>query len=122
MKVYLITSDCDDGGVYVHAVETDREKAEKLYKVFHDVSSEVCLEEYDTDGFADLIHGKIHYCVAFRQRREPQVSMAHPEGKFPRVKETPFGINVYVEAASKDEAYQKAVEIHRNYVTEKYFR
>lgn len=123
MKVYLITSDCDDGGVCIHAVETDYERAKRLHEIFHEDNSDVYIEEWDTRAYADLIAGKIPYCVGFRTGHAPRVELAHWQlGEIPAVVEKRTYIDVYVYAASKDEAYQKAVEIHRDYVTEKYFK
>lgn len=123
MIVYLITSKCDGGGVDIHAAETDYERAKRLYEIFHEDNSDVHLEEWDTRAFADLIAGKIPYCVGFRTGRDPQVELAHWRlGEIPAVVERKTYIDVYVYAASKDEAYQKAVEIHRDYVTKKYFK
>lgn len=122
MIVYLIASDCEDGGLIVHAVETDEAKAGRLYEIFHEDDEDVYLEEYDTDAYSDMLAGKIPYCVGFRTGRDPQVELAHWRlGEIPAVVERKTYIDVYVYAASKDEAYQKAVEIHRDYVTEKDF-
>lgn len=121
MKVYLIVYPCEDG-VHVCAAEVDHEKAEKLYKIYHDDDKEVYLEEYDTEDNADMLAGKIPYVVEFSSLRKPAVHLTCRDGEFPRVRGTRFGLRVFVEAASKDEAYQEAVVIHRDYVTEKDFR
>ena len=123
MKVYLITTDCEDGGVYVHAVETDETKARRLYEIFPDDDKDVCFEEYSTDDYADMLAGKIPYRVRFVSGRDPEIRLAGWQRvKFPSVEEHRGQIYVYVHAASKDEAYQNAVVIHRDYVTEKYFK
>lgn len=118
MKVYLIVYPCEDG-VHVCATEVDREKADKLYAIFHDNNDEVYLEEYDTEDYAELLSGDIPYCVFFYKSGRP--SMTHLAtgwtGKFPHIDETRIYYRVHVRAASKEEAYQKAVVIHRDYVT-----
>ena len=124
MKVYLIASELDDGGTYVHAVETDPEKARKLYEIFSEVSDDVFIDEYDTDDNSEYLNGNIPYCVFFYKSGRP--SMTHLATGwnlgFPHIDETKIYYRVHVRAASKDEAFQKAVVIHRDYVTEKEFR
>ena len=119
MKVYLIASSCDNGGTDVHAVETDPEKARKLYEIFSEVSDDVFIDEYDTDDNSKYLNGNIPYCAFFY--KSGRSSRTHIStgwtGKFPHIDETKIYYRVHVRAASKDEAYQKAVVIHRDYVT-----
>lgn len=119
MKVYLIASERDNGGTDVHAVETDPEKAGKLYEIFSEVSDDVFIDEYDTDDNSEYLNGNIPYCVFFYKSGRP--SKTHLStgwtGEFPHIDETKIYYRVHVRAASKDEAYQKAVVVHRDYVT-----
>lgn len=69
MKIYVITK-----GSYsdyrICAVSTDKEKAEKLARLYTDRYDEAEVEEYDTDADVDLFEGRIPYEVRFTSTGE----------------------------------------------------
>lgn len=113
MKIYLIIEWFYDEAT-IHAVETDPKKAEKLYKIFSEVNSDIHLEEYDTDKNIPLLNGQVPYRVQFTENGDKKVSLGTDERDFvPGVTEFDQKYVVRVYAASKDEACKIASDVLR---------
>lgn len=68
-KVYVITKG-DYSDYHICAVTLDREKAERLCKLFVNSCSEPEIEEWDTERHADLLAGRKPYYVRFYKNGE----------------------------------------------------
>lgn len=65
-KVYVITKGCYSD-YHICAVTLDKEKAERLRKMFDSSCDEAEIEEWDTEATADLLSGRKQYYVRFCQ-------------------------------------------------------
>ena len=111
MKIYLIIEYFYDEAT-IHAVETDREKAEKLLKIFSEANAGIYLEEYDTNNYSSLLNGQVPYRVHIKANGEKEVHLCTDEQDFaPGVTELYEGYAVRIYAASKDEACEAAEEL-----------
>ena len=64
MKIYVITKGCCSE-YHICAVATDREKAEKLAKIYTDRWDDADVEEFDTDDEVDLLEGRVPFEIPF---------------------------------------------------------
>lgn len=66
-KVYVVTKGCYSD-YHICAVTLDKEKAERLRKLFDGGGwDEACVEEYDTKTHEGFLSGRKPYCVSFRK-------------------------------------------------------
>lgn len=68
-KVYVITKGCYSD-YHICAVTLDKEKAERLRKLFGNSCDEPEIEEWDTEATIDLLSGRKPYCVCFYKNGE----------------------------------------------------
>lgn len=65
-KVYVITKGCYSD-YHICAVTLDKEKAERLHKLFDGRYDQAEIEEWDTEATADLLLGRKQYYIRFYQ-------------------------------------------------------
>ena len=67
--VYVVTKGCYSD-YHICAVTLDKEKAERLRKLFGSICDEAEIEEWDTEGTVDLLSGRKPYYVRFYENGE----------------------------------------------------
>ena len=112
MKIYLVTSQCEDG-VSVITASTDEEKASKLCAIFREDDPGVYVEEYDTLEYEWLLEGIKPYRVLFYPSGRTYTQLATGfRDQTQRVEQDRRGwYSVFVNAESKAEAEIKATEM-----------
>lgn len=126
MKVYVITKGTYSN-YHICAVATDKEKAEKLAKIYTDRDDDAGVEEYDTEAEVDLLAGRIPYEVEFDPCGEVRRAYPNAEcrgGFKPRITEVFYRGNItkiYVclFASSEEEAIKIAAEKRAQFLAER---
>lgn len=93
MKIYVITKGCYSE-YHICAVATDREKAEKLAKIYTDRWGDADVEEFDTDDEVDLLEGRVPFEIPFTSMggilmREIRADIECRESFEPEIIDTP---------------------------------
>lgn len=131
MKIYVITKG-SYSSYHICAVATDKEKAEKLAKIYTDRYDDAEVEEYDTEGYSDLFEGRIPYMVRFLKSGEAVFVISRSEEKErfePEVRALKVmveagdcripNVSVKLFASSEEEAIKIAAEKRAQYLAEK---
>jgi hypothetical protein len=126
-KVYVITKGCYSD-YHICAVTLDKEKAERLRKLFDGGSmDEARIEEWDTEQHVDLLSGRKPYFVLFRENgdvlsvTEDEYCIEYFEPKIFVFHHRYYGdvLKTAVYADSREAAVKIAAEKRAKYLAEK---
>lgn len=121
MKVYIITKG-EYSDYHICAVATDKEKAEALREKFSDHYDNAEIEEYDTDDYGEILRYKSLYFCAYYNNSDDIVVERNQCWDYPfndyKVRETKYGLMVYVNADDYEMALKKASDKFAQYRAE----